>query len=383
MSSATPTPPNEQTKLIDSRQQSFVSERTDVEAGNNTDASLVPLPPPPPTTAAAEEISNRSMVLRGLLAMGISAFGSAVMAALVKASAKNSFPSLEIVFFRSVVQLIGGCIGAMMAGVNPLGPPSSEKPNVRWWLTLRGFGGALGVACHFTGITMLPLSDASVFFSTVPIMTALIAYFVLGEPYTLVDQIISVLCVLGVVLISKPASIFSTLPIVGSYYNIADASVTGGLLGGEQEDKVTKIWGACFSLAGAFCAATAYIIIRRIGKGVHYTVQVVHLGLHLTLVSVVAMYFSGQAVKIPTAFSEWAMLLSVGLTSVFLQMFLTVGLQLAPAGPATLVRNLDVVFSYIFSIVLFNEIPDFIGILGSILVVGCSLSLSLIRKARR
>jgi drug/metabolite transporter (DMT)-like permease len=87
--------------------------------------------------------------------MALSALGFSSMSLFVKLSGA-SFPSFEIVFARSVIQLVLGLFGCYFLGVHPLG-----DPKVRPWLVFRGLVGSLGLALFFYSITQLPLADAT------------------------------------------------------------------------------------------------------------------------------------------------------------------------------------------------------------------------------
>ncbi|KAJ1679071.1 hypothetical protein EV182_002785 [Spiromyces aspiralis] len=296
------------------------------------------------------------------------------MSALVKANSNSGFPSLEIVFFRSLIQLVGAVIGALIAGVNPLGPPNSE---LRGWLMLRGFIGGLGIIAFFSSVTILPLADANVVFFTNPILTSLIAHYILGEDYSLTDKALSFVCMLGVVLVSKPSTLFTLSSPYFAATTTTAANTASDVLPASSDagGSIMRALGVAVAFVGALCAASAYTLVRKIGKNVHFTVQVTYLGLVCTVMSGIPLLFSIQSFHLPASLNDWSMLVSVGLCAVFSQMLLNRGLQLAPAGPAILMRNLDVVFAYVFSVAVFNEIPDIMSIVGSTVIIGCTVAL--------
>lgn len=52
---------------------------------------------------------------------------------------------------------------------------------------------------------------------------------------------------------------------------------------------------------------------------------------------------------------------------------------MAPTGPVTLARTTDVVFAFLFGMIIFKEIPGFYTLLGSSLVVGTTTLMSMYR----
>lgn len=56
---------------------------------------------------------------------------------------------------------------------------------------------------------------------------------------------------------------------------------------------------------------------------------------------------------------------------------------MAPTGPVTLIRTTDVVFAFLFGIVIFKEIPGFYTMVGSILIVTMTTIMSIYRWHRQ
>ncbi|KAJ2452673.1 hypothetical protein GGF42_003974 [Coemansia sp. RSA 2424] len=281
--------------------------------------------------------------LKGYVLMAASAFGFAANSACVKALSLSRFASLEIVFARSVLQLLLGLLGCLYYQISPLGP-SAQRP----WLVVRGTAGAFGLACFFYAVTVMTLADATVVFFTGPVFSALFASWMLGEPYGWFDRSASVVCLLAIVLVVNPQ---------------------GSLKDGEG-------WGAVAALVGAMSGALAYCVVRKVGRAVHSMVHVVYFGV-LSMVGSGVLMFVVQSPRLPDTKWEWAMMGALGAFSFVGQVLLNRGLQLAPAGPATLMRNLDVVFAFVLGITLFDEIPDLVSVLGAVLIVACTVAMGL------
>ncbi|KAJ2875373.1 hypothetical protein GGH93_001654 [Coemansia aciculifera] len=294
--------------------------------------------PPIDTDPLLVREQQRSDELKGYILMSASALGFAANSACVKALSLSNIPSLEIVFARSVLQLGLGLLGCLYYQISPLGTQQ------RSWLVLRGLAGAFGNACFFYAVTVMTLADATVVFFTGPVFSALFANWMLGEPYGKFDRLASVVCLLGIMLVVKPQ----------------------GQLG----------WGAVAALAGAISGALAYCVVRKVGRGVHSMVHVVYFGA-LSFVGSAVMMFLVQVPRMPKTGSEWALMLAVGVFAFIGQVLLNRGLQLAPTGPATLMRNLDVVFAFVLGVTLFDEIPDWSGVLGALVIITCTVAMGL------
>ncbi|KAI9095874.1 hypothetical protein DFS34DRAFT_705447 [Phlyctochytrium arcticum] len=304
----------------------------------------------------------------GLACMAVSALLFSLMSVLVKLSGAR-FPFLQIVLSRSIVQLTLGVISCWLIGVAPWGPPGVNK----LWLVARGTAGATGLALYFYTIVNMPLGDGMTIFFTGPAFTAVLARLTLKEPLTSLDMVASLACLSGVALVSRPEFLFGPHPI----------SVLAGINSGNHH------LAALAALGGALMSSVAYCLVRKIGTSVHFMVQVVYFGGMSTLLSSFGLLLSHflSSSPSPTPLSSWTLketltLLLVGVTAFIAQCFLNKGLQMAPAGPATLMRNLDIVFAFIFGLTLFGEVPLWTSVLGASIILGATASVALVKWVR-
>ncbi|KAI8979752.1 hypothetical protein BDF20DRAFT_819367 [Mycotypha africana] len=292
--------------------------------------------------------------MTGLVFMTVSALGFSTMSLFVKLSGAN-FPSFEIVLARSIVQTILGFIGCALLKVYPWG-----QKGVRRWIFLRGLAGTLGLSMFFYSITQLPLADATVVFFLGPAFTAIGAAIVLGEEFTVFDGFCSFACMAGVILVSKPQFLFSG--------NDQNEVVGNGISSADGPSELKRLFAISCALLGAMMSAVAYVIVRKIGRGAHYMVHVIYFGCVSIAVSTIGM-FAFQKPIMPHDWNEYLMLILVGFFAFIGQCFLNQGLQMAPAGPGTLMRMNDVVFAFLFGIFFLHEYPDAYSISGATIIV--------------
>lgn len=133
---------NEATPLL----SNSASAVTGASSGSNRRSSTISL---------STDHARRKKEIFGLLLMTLSALGFSVMSLCVKLGGAV-FPSFEMVFARSLVQLVLGLAGCAILKVNPLG-----DKKVRGWLVLRGLAGSIGLSLFFYSLTVLPLADAT------------------------------------------------------------------------------------------------------------------------------------------------------------------------------------------------------------------------------
>jgi drug/metabolite transporter (DMT)-like permease len=290
--------------------------------------------------------------LWGLTLMASSAFAFSFMSLLVKLGNNNHLPSFELVLARSLIQwLFAMALHRYRApSISMWGPP-----RLRPWLHVRGISGALGLALFYFSLSVLPLSDATVVFFTGPPFTAILARLLLNEPLTRWHLLSMILCLMGVVLVARPAFIF----------------------GFDESSSMYSGWGIVAALVGAMFSALAYVTVRKITAmatdgELDVTVFVIYFGAWSTLIAIIGLW-GFQEPKWPESVELWLLLFGVGFAAFLGQLMLNRGLQLAPAGPGTMMRNLDVVFAFVFDITLLHHVPAWTSFVGASLIVSVAL----------
>jgi len=278
--------------------------------------------------------------------MVLAAFWFSIMALLVKVCG-STIPALQIVFVRALVTLVLSGIGLWKRRLSPWGQR-------RGLLLLRGLFGSGGLICFYTAIVHMPLGDVNAIQQTSPLWTALLAAWILGERLDPRVLWAIALSLAGVLCIAPPG--FAT-----------------GLLGGEA----TAQPYAWLALAGALCAAAAYVTVRVLGRSEHRLVVIFYFPL-VTLPLISGWVFAGWVD--PTA-GEWVALIGVGVATQLAQLALTRGLQRERAGRATAVTYLQVALAVFWGWLFFGELPTLWAAVGMGLVVAGVLVASTRRRA--
>lgn len=249
-----------------------------------------------------------------------SAAAFAVMSLFVKLAGER-LPSQELVLARAVVTLVLSWAMLKRAGVSPWG----ER---RALLLVRGLVGFCGLSCFYYAVTALPLAEATVIQYTHPVFTALLALFFLKEAVD--GRLVWSLAFgfAGVVLVTRP-------------------DVTG-LSGGLDP------FAAGIALLGALCSAAAYVIVRMLSRTEHTHVIIFYFPLVAVPLSIPPLV---PVALWPTP-REWLLLLLVGVTTQIGQVYLTRGLKLLPAGRATAVSYMQIVFAAAIGVGFFDELPS-------------------------
>lgn len=284
----------------------------------------------------------------GLTYMAASAFFFAVMSLLVRLCGQT-LPSSMIVFARAAVALVIAYALVKRAGLYPWGPQ-------RRLLLTRGLFGFGALTCFYWSLTHMPLSEATVIQYMNPIFTALLAAIVLREAMRGVDVASVVISLVGVVLVAKPGVLFAKVPMAQP---VAPSVVLIALL-------------------GAALSAAAYVAVRKSHGAVHPLVVVFWFPLLATPLSVPALV--GSFVW-PT-WTELLLLVGVGVTTQAAQVFMTEGLHREPAGRATAMSYVQIVFATVLGAVFLKEIPDLLTLAGAALIGASVIMLALWPKPK-
>ncbi len=265
--------------------------------------------------------------------MALSALFFSLMSLFVKLAGRH-LPPMEIVFIRSVLSLILSYLIVRRQGLSPWG-------NNRKLLFWRGFTGFVALSCFYIAITRLPLADAVVIQYTNPVFTAVLAAYFLREGLRGREIGAMGLSLLGVLLIARPAFLFGglTMPL----------------------DPV----GVLTAFAGAILSATAYVLVRKLRETEHPDVIIFYLPLVSTPGS---LPFALMDFVWPSP-TLWLILLAIGIFTQLGQIFLTRGLRLEPAGRATSVTYLQMVFAFLWGILFLGEYPDLWSLTGTFCIV--------------
>jgi len=95
----------------------------------------------------------------------------------------SQVPSFQVTFYRSLYLTMINT--SLMKSYNV--EYYADTAPINRQLQFRGCVGFFGVATHFYGIVLLPLSEGTVLTLTAPVITGILAKFILNESYDLMQ----------------------------------------------------------------------------------------------------------------------------------------------------------------------------------------------------
>lgn len=228
----------------------------------------------------------------------------------------------------------------------------------RVYLVLRGFIGSNAMILLFYAVQQMPLADATVIMFSNPVFTSVLAWIFLKERCTIWDCVFTLFTLTGVILIARPPFIF------------------GKHLSGIESNYSNHIKGAVAAFAGAIGAACTIVVLRKIGKSVHYYLSVWYYAVIGLIECIITVSVLGEW-KIPSCGRDRWMLMLIAVLGIAGQSFLTKALQIEKAGPVALMRTVDVVLAFIFQFIFFNRAPTWWSLGGALCVVASTSGIAL------
>lgn len=263
---------------------------------------------------------------KGITYILLSSLFFALMAATVKFL--GDMPTAEKIFFRNLVGIFVAFSLVKKSGSSLIG-------NNKKLLILRSTFGLLGIAAYFYALANMKLSDAVILNKMSPFFVMIFAALFLKEKISKKQLIALVTAALGAILVIRPGFDSNLFP-------------------------------SLIALMSSVFAGVAYTLVRQLRKTDSAATVVFYFSFFSTI-AMIPFMLSGSFV-IPTAVQALA-LLALGLFAAAAQLFMTNAYRHAEAGELSIYTYANIVFSSIFGLVLFQEIPDLFSAAGAVLII--------------
>jgi len=284
-------------------------------------------------------MSNRQ---KGILCIVTSAFGFALMAFFVRlcddfGAAVSCF---QKGFFRNFVALAiaaGVFARQVRAGGVPF-PARSALPT----LLARCLFGSFGIFANFYAISHIQVGEAMALNKTAPFFTVLFSWLLLNEKATRRQIVCLVLAFAGAMLVVKPG--------------MRTAGLSAALLG----------------LASGLGAGLAYVCVHRLGRmKVSGALIVLVFSAFSCLASVPFVVFDFR----PMTLAQVLIMLGAGTGAAIGQFGITSAYRFAEPRTIAAYDYTGVVFSALFGLAFFGQVPDWASVVGFAVILLCALRL--------
>ena len=285
------------------------------------------------------KISQKS---KGILYIMAAAFGFAMMSLFVKLA--GDLPAFQKAFFRNFVALIFIFIMMLREKASFI-PPKEHIPD----LLGRSFFGTMGLLCNFYALGRLNLSDANMLNKLSPFFAIIFSIFLLKERPKFAQIIGVAVAFVGSLFIIKPG-----------FDNPQVLPAVAGLLGGMG-------------------AGIAYTFVRRLGQKQENSRRIVFFfsafSCILCLPFLIFEYerMSGLQLIYLILAGTFACIGQLGITKAYI---------CAPAREISVYDYTQVIFAAVLGFFVFGDIPDWLSVLGYILIIGAGVAMFFYNKKR-
>lgn len=267
---------------------------------------------------------------------------------LLESEAAEPFSPVQILFARMFVTYV--CCMVYMAVTGRVENAPFGPIQIRTLLVLRGGLGFFGVFGLYFSLQYLSLSDAVLITFLIPMVTAFLAWVLIGEHYSLLEGACAVLSLGSVLLIAKPDFLF-----------------------GHEKTNHLRMVATGMGLVGVLGASLVYIVLRKIGTQAHPLILVSYFALITCMLTLlITLVVPGMSFRLPGSLSEWLLFSLIGFLGFFMQFCLAAGLQLEKALKSALMIYTNMVFALFWDLVVWHQLPDMLSVLGTSVIIGCA-----------
>ncbi len=254
----------------------------------------------------------------------------------------DDLPTMQKSFFRNLVALIFAFIILKKQRV----PLRAGKGNTHL-LLLRSFFGTFGIVCNFYAIDRLPLSDANMLNKLSPFFAIIFSFFILKEKPRLYQILCVITAFVGTLFILKPG---------------LDSMMT---------------FPALVGLLGGCGAGAAYTYVRKLSeRGVKGPFIVFFFSAFSCCLALPFLILDYE----PMTLTQLCFLLLAGLAASGGQFSITAAYANAPAKEISVYDYSQIVFSALWGMLFFQELPDAVSVVGYVIIFAASLAMFIIKK---
>ncbi|CAG7698834.1 unnamed protein product [Allacma fusca] len=246
-------------------------------------------------------------------------------------------PSLPVLVFSTCVRN-----EPVFDTIRPLTQPDKLKTSL--FLFLRAFFGCTAVIMQFYALQYIEIGDATVISFTTPVFVGLLSHFMLREKFGVVPIFTALLTVLGIGVITRPP-----------------------ILSGAAEFDTNNLIGAGMALGCMFFATFTYVILRWL-RNVHYGLVTFCYGFYSVIECSICALIIG-VLEFPHTGMDWFLACTLAALAFAGQSFFTQALKYEEAGPVSLIRTSEVIFTFLWQMIFLNQLPDIFSIVGALTII--------------
>ena len=277
---------------------------------------------------------------RGIIYLLLSSFSFACMALFINLA--GDMPVFQKAFFRNLVAIAMSYI-ILARSPEKFRIKKGSLPS----LFMRASFGTIGVIANFYAISTTNMSDAMMLNKLSPFFAMLTSIIVLKEAADGFQWAAILTAIAGAVFVVKPSFLFGSLGISGDSF-----------------------FPLLVALVGGICAGIAYTFLRKATlKGERGIVVVAFFSTFSCVALIPFIIFPYQ----PISLLQFFFCVMTGVSACFGQIFITSAYAACPAKEISIYDYSTVIFTALLGLIFLGEIPDWLSIIGYLIIIGASV----------
>ena len=312
--------------------------------------------------------------LHGLMLMAAAGFYITMSNCLVQFAFKSTHAEISPYVFLLYRSLFVFTLNLVFMLIGRVRPPGELKSTCV--LLLMGMAGTVQILFLFLALERIPVADATVIQFTAPVFTMTLSFLLLGVSCTLFDTLCGCVSFIGVVIMTKPSIFF------GIHQNEDDSRNTSNLNPDKDSDNADAqdyVIGISFALISSIFVAVFYVLNKISGQKLDLTLTIFYPSLIGIIVAPFVSFVLEESLIVPFHWANVSVILLVGLLSFVHLLFVAEALQLEDAGPASLVRNADIVYAFVLQYLFMGIQPQWTTLAGAGMIIVATTMIALRR----
>lgn len=273
---------------------------------------------------------------KGVIFILVSAFCFALMNLFIRKT--GDVPTMQKCFFRNFFALIIAMVTLTRSCIASKSIIKPGKGNIKFLLA-RSLAGGLGMICNFYAVDNMPISDAAMLNKLSPFFAIIFSIWVLNETTSFKEWMYVIFAFIGALFVVKPSFSMETVPAL--------AGVLGGL-----------------------GAGIAYTFVRKLGmRGENSMIVVAFFSGFTTLLLTPNLILNYSLMTL----EQWGWLILTGMAAAGGQIAITKAYSYAPAKEISVYDFSIVIFAAILGFVFLEQFPDYLSIIGYVIIIGTAI----------
>ena len=290
---------------------------------------------------AQDSAKKQKKTWLGVFYIVISAFCFSLMSVCVRKA--GDLPTFQKAFFRNSVAAVAGFILVAKSGSFKM-QKGSFVP-----LILRSIVGLVGIIGNFYAIDRMNISDASILNKLAPFFSVIFSIWILREKASVWDLVFVGIAFSGALFVVKPSF------------------------------DVSEFFPALIGVLGGLGAGMAYTFVRRLSNHGERGPYIVFFFSVFSCIAILPFVIV-QWQPMETWQVVW--LLLAGCAASGAQFSVTAAYAHAPAKEISVYDYSQVLFTAVWGVAFFGEFPDYLSVIGYVIIIGAALSKYLVGRRK-